>query len=82
MIYRHPDGSYSAFGARDKQGSMFLTAFVLRYFSEASKFITIDNSSIIQMQNWIASKQKADGCFPDIGRIIDRSLKVTAFSSI
>ena len=80
MKFRHPDGSYSAFGTRDKQGSMFLTAFVLRYFYEASKYITIDNSTITQMQDWITSKQKADGCFPDVGKIIDRGFEVIAIS--
>lgn len=75
MKYRHPDGSFSAFGIRDKEGSMFLTAFVLRYFSEASKYISIDNSTIVQMQKWMTSKQQADGCFPDVGKIIDRGLQ-------
>jgi hypothetical protein len=75
LQYKHGDGSFSAFGPRDKEGSMFLTAFVLKFFSEASKYITIDNSTIVQMQNWIISKQQANGCFPDVGKIIDRGLQ-------
>nr|BAR45588.1 alpha-2-macroglobulin 2 [Hasarius adansoni] len=75
MKFKHPDGSFSAFGTRDKQGSMFLTAFVLRYFSEASQYITIDNATISEMQKWITSKQKDDGCFPDVGKIIDRGFQ-------
>lgn len=71
MNYRHDDGSFSAFGYRDKEGSMFLTAFVLRFFSEAQRYITIDNSTLQSMQNFIISKQQPDGCFPDVGRIFD-----------
>ncbi|XP_035207333.1 ovostatin-like isoform X2 [Stegodyphus dumicola] len=75
MQYRHADGSFSAFGYRDKEGSMFLTAFVLRSFAQATKYITIDDNVIKQMQTWIISKQQADGCFPDVGRIFDSGLQ-------
>nr|WBW70092.1 venom protein [Lampona murina] len=75
LQYKHSDGSFSAFGSRDKQGSMFLTAFVLRYFSEADKYVDIDNKTLVRMQNWITSKQQLDGCFPDVGKILDRGLQ-------
>ncbi|XP_055930370.1 alpha-1-inhibitor 3-like isoform X3 [Argiope bruennichi] len=75
LTYRHIDGSFSAFGQVDKQGSMFLTAFVLKSFYEAKRYITIDNSIITDAQNWIASKQQADGCFPNVGQIIDHGIQ-------
>ncbi|GIY39970.1 alpha-1-inhibitor 3 [Caerostris extrusa] len=32
LTYRHKDGSYSAFGSSDPEGSLWLTAFVVRQF--------------------------------------------------
>ena len=39
--YRHRDGSYSIWGPRDEdaEGSVWLTAFVVKAFSQASKYI-------------------------------------------
>ena len=42
LNYRHDDGSYSAFGKRDKEGSTWLTAFVTKSFAQARRFIYID----------------------------------------
>ncbi|XP_015921584.2 alpha-2-macroglobulin isoform X2 [Parasteatoda tepidariorum] len=75
LAYRHPDGSFSAFGTTDDEGSMFLTAFVLRSFYEAKRYIYIDDNLITDMQKWIVSKQDTTGCFPNIGRIIDIDLQ-------
>ena len=35
LTYRRADGSFSAFGDRDDEGSLWLTAFVLKTFAEA-----------------------------------------------
>ncbi|GBN92995.1 Murinoglobulin-1 [Araneus ventricosus] len=75
LTYRHDDGSFSAFGNVDKEGSMFLTAFVLKSFYEAKRYITIDESILTGCQNWIVSKQQADGCFPNYGQIVDRGIQ-------
>ncbi|MEM6803799.1 MAG: hypothetical protein AAF696_20505, partial [Bacteroidota bacterium] len=37
-----PDGSYSAFGPRQENGSIWLTAFVVKSFAQASSYIFID----------------------------------------
>ncbi|GFS90047.1 alpha-2-macroglobulin, partial [Nephila pilipes] len=76
LNYRHYDGSFSAFGESDGEGSMFLTAFVLRSFYEAQRYITIDGSLLTSMQDWIIKRQQADGCFPNIGQIIDTGIQV------
>ncbi|GFS48629.1 murinoglobulin-1 [Nephila pilipes] len=78
LNYRHNDGSFSAFGETDKEGSMFLTAFVLRSFYTAQKYIAIDDNVIRSMQKWICDRQQTDGCFPNVGKIIDRGLQVMA----
>ncbi|XP_042903033.1 alpha-2-macroglobulin isoform X2 [Parasteatoda tepidariorum] len=70
LTYRHGDGSFSAFGTSDEEGSMFLTAFVLRSFYEAKKYIYIDDDVLKQMEDWIVSKQRNDGCFPNYGEIV------------
>lgn len=81
LTYRHRDGSFSAFGEVDKQGSMFLTAFVLKSVYQAKRYITIDNSMMTDAQKWIESKQQPDGCFPDYGKIIDHGIQVGHYSS-
>ena len=45
--YRHRDGSYSIWGPRDEdaEGSVWLTAFVVKAFSQASKYIGKLNSN-------------------------------------
>ncbi|GBM01170.1 Alpha-2-macroglobulin [Araneus ventricosus] len=76
LTYRHYDGSFSAFGENDREGSMFLTAFVLRSFYQAKRYITIDDGVLNDAQTWITSKQQPDGCFPNVGQIIDSGIQV------
>ncbi|GFR33795.1 c3 and PZP-like alpha-2-macroglobulin domain-containing protein 8, partial [Trichonephila clavata] len=73
--FRHYDGSFSAFGETDKTGSMFLTAFVLRSFSQAKRYIFIDDNALADMQTWIVARQQKDGCFPNIGQIFDSRIQ-------
>ncbi|GFX13536.1 alpha-1-inhibitor 3 [Trichonephila clavipes] len=73
--FRHYDGSFSAFGETDRTGSMFLTAFVLRSFFEAQRYIIIDDNVLTDMQTWIVARQRNDGCFPNIGQIIDTGIQ-------
>lgn len=75
LKYRHPDGSYSAFGISDKEGSMWLTAFVAKSFSEASKYISIDKVDMERSLNWIVQKQQANGCFPKVGKMFSEGMK-------
>uniref|UniRef100_A0A8U7M1Z4 Uncharacterized protein n=1 Tax=Corvus moneduloides TaxID=1196302 RepID=A0A8U7M1Z4_CORMO len=63
LSYKHPDGSYSIFGTRDKEGNTWLTAFVYRSFAQAGHLIYIDDSVQSQTLMWLASKQKTEGCF-------------------
>ena len=42
MTYQRQDGSFSAFGDNDKEGSLWLTAFVLKTFAEAQDLMYID----------------------------------------
>lgn len=76
LTYRHKDGSYSAFGESDPQGSMWLTAFVVKSFAQANKFIFVDNKDLQMSVNWITKKQLENGCFPFVGQVFHKDMKV------
>jgi CD109 antigen len=67
LTYRRNDGSFSAFGQSDKEGSLWLTAFVLKCFSEAKGLIYIDDQILDSARAWIVSHQKTDGSFDAVG---------------
>jgi len=69
LTYRHNDGSFSAFGESDEIGSLFLTAFVLKSFSQAEDLIYIDSNILDEARDWITGYQKADGSFEPVGFI-------------
>uniref|UniRef100_A0A8V0ZKN1 Ovostatin n=1 Tax=Gallus gallus TaxID=9031 RepID=A0A8V0ZKN1_CHICK len=75
LSYKHPDGSYSTFGIRDKEGNTWLTAFVYKSFAEASRFIYIDDNVQAQTLIWLARKQKTDGCFQSTGILVNNAMK-------
>lgn len=77
MTYRHPDGSYSAFGAQftEDEGSIWLTAFVLKSFAQARCLINIDDHAMSLSARWILMKQLEDGCFPVVGRVFHKAMK-------
>ncbi|KFV85384.1 Ovostatin, partial [Struthio camelus australis] len=75
LSYKHPDGSYSIFGTKDKEGNTWLTAFVYKSFAQANRFIYIDANVQAQTLIWLASKQKPDGCFQSVGTLFNNALK-------
>jgi len=75
LKYRHDDGSFSAFGKSDSQGSTWLTAFVIRSFIAARKYITIDDDVINTGLQFLADKQQADGEFREYGKVLHSELK-------
>ncbi|NXS50014.1 OVOS protein, partial [Balaeniceps rex] len=75
LSYKHQDGSYSSFGTRDREGSVWLTAFVYKSFAQARRYIYIDDNVQSQALIWLASKQKSDGCFENAGSHFNNALK-------
>ncbi|XDV32395.1 hypothetical protein PO909_003237 [Leuciscus waleckii] len=73
MNYKHFDGSYSTFGYGD--GNTWLTAFVLRSFGRAQKYIFIDPEIIQDAKNWLISRQDSDGCFIQQGSLFNNRMK-------
>ncbi|XP_043064347.1 CD109 antigen [Drosophila ficusphila] len=83
LTYKHNDGSYSAFGTRDAAGSTWLTAYVIRSFHQASEFIGIDSNVLKAGLDFLESRQRASGEFPELGQVIHNShgspLALTSF---
>ncbi|XP_005113531.2 CD109 antigen, partial [Aplysia californica] len=80
LTYKHSDHSFSAFGDNDASGSMWLTAFVVKVFHQASSHIYVDDDVITRAVNWMLNKQNSDGSFPEPGRVIHKSMQGKAGS--
>ncbi|XP_057308923.1 pregnancy zone protein-like isoform X2 [Hydractinia symbiolongicarpus] len=82
LTYKHSNGAYSAFGERDKEGSTWLTAFVLRSFSQAKRYIFIDDRDIEDSKRWLLSLQDWSGCFKESGMVHHKEMKGGVSSGI
>ena len=67
LTYRRADGSFSAFGDSDQEGSLWLTAFVLKTFAQAEGIIYMDRSVLDGAADWIMGHQRPDGSFEPVG---------------
>ncbi|XP_054019891.1 alpha-2-macroglobulin-like protein 1 [Dryobates pubescens] len=75
LLYRHRDGSYSVFGQQDGEGNTWLTAFVVKSFGQARKYIYVDEKNIQDALRWLEQKQLPSGCFATKGSLFHSSLK-------
>ncbi|RVE56091.1 hypothetical protein OJAV_G00232690 [Oryzias javanicus] len=75
LSFQRADGSFSAFGDSDASGSTWLSAFVLRCFLQAQKFIVVDSNVLLRVASWISAQQGADGRFEEPGRVIHTELQ-------
>ncbi|NXA85939.1 A2ML1 protein, partial [Melanocharis versteri] len=75
LLYRHRDGSYSFFGQKDGEGNTWLTAFVLKSFGQARKYIYVDDKNIQDALRWLEQNQLPSGCFATKGNFFHSSLK-------
>ncbi len=69
LTFMRSDGSFSAFGQNDKEGSLFLNAFVLKTIVQAKGLMYVDPQVLSSAQNWIIQHQNADGSFDPVGFI-------------
>ncbi len=67
MTYQRRDGSFSAFGDSDAEGSLWLTAFVLKTFAESREIIYVDPAVLEAAAYWLAEHQLSDGSFENVG---------------
>ncbi|XP_070593069.1 alpha-2-macroglobulin-like [Erythrolamprus reginae] len=77
LNYKHLDGSYSTFGESyfPTMGNTWLTTFVLKSFTQAAAFISVDQRHITDAQLFLALKQLGDGSFLNIGSLLNNALK-------
>ncbi|XP_008633113.1 PREDICTED: alpha-2-macroglobulin-like protein 1 [Corvus brachyrhynchos] len=75
LLYKHRDGSYSFFGQKDGEGNTWLTAFVLKNFGQARKYIYVDHKNIWDALRWLEQNQLPSGCFATKGNFFHSSLK-------
>uniref|UniRef100_A0AAY5EWY6 Alpha-2-macroglobulin-like n=1 Tax=Electrophorus electricus TaxID=8005 RepID=A0AAY5EWY6_ELEEL len=73
LNYKHYSGAYSTFGTG--HGNTWLTAFVLRTFGQAQRYIFIDPQNINSAKQWLIGKQRPDGCFLKKGRLFNNRMK-------
>ncbi|NWS39564.1 A2ML1 protein, partial [Probosciger aterrimus] len=74
LLYKHADGSYSAFGEGSEPGNTWLTALVLKTFSQAQDFIHIDEQNIRDAANSLIKSQTPSGCFKSVGKLFNNGL--------
>jgi CD109 antigen len=90
LTYRRSDGSFSAFGESDAEGSLWLTAFVLKTFSQAKEIIYVDDSVLQRAAQWISAHQNSDGSFEQVGFVhhqemiggVEGKTALTAYTAI
>ncbi|KAL8202458.1 UNVERIFIED_CONTAM: Alpha-2-macroglobulin, partial [Gekko kuhli] len=76
LIYKHSDGSYSTFGPhRHETGNTWLTAFVLKSFGQARRYIFIEDKLIQDAQSSLAVWQAENGCFQSSGYLVHNDIK-------
>ncbi|KAM6292658.1 alpha-2-macroglobulin-like protein 1 [Porphyrio hochstetteri] len=74
LLYKHADGSYSAFGEGSEPGNTWLTALVLKTFSQAQNFIHIDEQNIKDAASALIKSQTPSGCFKSEGKLFNNGL--------
>ncbi|NXL67634.1 A2ML1 protein, partial [Chordeiles acutipennis] len=75
LLYKHNDGSYSAFGKSDSSGNTWLTAFVLKSFGQARAYVAIEERHITDALHWLQKNQKKRGCFRSVGKLFNNALQ-------
>lgn len=73
LTYQHDDHSFSAFGKTDLSGSLWLTSFVVKCFSEAKQYTFIDDDVIKGSVEYIVKQQQSDGSFRNTGNVVHGS---------
>ncbi|XP_074748428.1 alpha-2-macroglobulin-like protein 1 [Strix uralensis] len=75
LLYKHDDGSYSAFGKSDDSGNTWLTAFVLKSFGQARAYVAIEERHITDALRWLQKQQQQTGCFRSVGKLFNNALQ-------
>ncbi|XP_017126612.1 alpha-2-macroglobulin-like [Drosophila elegans] len=92
LQYRHNDGSFSSFGPKkwrqedpERNGSTWLTAYVLHSFSKIKDIVDIDKKILAKGYKFLLTRQAANGSFTELGEIFygsQRSLLTLTANSL
>ena len=88
LNYQRKDGSFSAFGDSDAQGSEWLTAYTIKTFAQTAEHIHVDQDVMDNAAAWLAQRQERDGRIPLTGRtvhnteLVDGTTALTAYVAI
>uniref|UniRef100_A0A8C0EN57 Alpha-2-macroglobulin-like protein 1 n=1 Tax=Bubo bubo TaxID=30461 RepID=A0A8C0EN57_BUBBB len=82
LLYKHDDGSYSAFGKSDPSGNTWLTAFVLKSFGQARAYVAIEERHITDALRWLQKNQQQTGCFRSVGKLFNNALQVGRWGGV
>lgn len=63
LQYMRNDRSFSAFGSSDPAGSTWLSAFVVRSFKQAQRYIYVDERILKGTMEFLKSRQNGSGEF-------------------
>ena len=74
LNYQRLDGGFSAFGEKDRNGSTWLTAFVLDSFLKASNYISIDEKVLNKSIEFLLNHTSKDGRFDEYGFVYDKAM--------
>ncbi|XP_073402573.1 alpha-2-macroglobulin-like protein 1 [Dendrobates tinctorius] len=72
LTHRGENGSYALFYG---DGNIWVTAFVVKGYNGAKKFIPIDEKDIQDSVHWLQSKQMPNGCFEVVGNYFNNYLE-------
>uniref|UniRef100_A0A8C4QUS9 CD109 molecule n=1 Tax=Eptatretus burgeri TaxID=7764 RepID=A0A8C4QUS9_EPTBU len=74
LTFQRQDGSFSAFGDSDKSGSTWLSAFVLKCFTQARTHMYIDPHIVNKTSRWLKRQRISSGEYKEPGRLLDGHL--------
>ncbi|CAG5866269.1 unnamed protein product [Menidia menidia] len=75
LSYQREDGSFSAFGSNDTSGSTWLTAFVLRCFTQAQPYVQVNQTVLTRAMSWLLKRQAPQGEFVEEGSPIHTEMQ-------
>nr|XP_022297412.1 CD109 antigen-like [Crassostrea virginica] len=81
MRWRRHDGSFSIWGNRNRQGSTWLTSFVLMCFHQANQFVPVKEDVFTSGLKWLMQNQRSDGSIHEPGRVFAYAMQGGARAS-
>ncbi|XP_073541269.1 alpha-2-macroglobulin-like protein 1 [Phyllobates terribilis] len=72
LTHKVENGSYAMFYG---DGNIWVTAFVVKAYNGAKKFVPIDEKDIQESVKWLQSKQQPNGCFEVVGNYFNNYLQ-------